>query len=89
MTNSTDAASLGEQIKRLAEDMADAACATEAGDFVARQRTLLHAAIDCLVALASPPPAPLPAQEEPIKSSFDWIKTSHDPYLSAGRVNNV
>lgn len=50
----TNAKELGERIKRLAEDMADAACATEAGAFVQRQRTPLHAAIDQLVSLAQP-----------------------------------
>lgn len=38
------------EIKKLAEDMADAACATEAGAFVERQRKPLHAAIDRLAA---------------------------------------
>jgi hypothetical protein len=47
-----DAQWLGEQVKRLAEDMADAACASEAGSFVDRQRTPLHRAIDRLVSLA-------------------------------------
>lgn len=45
---------LAAECKRLAEDMADAACACEAGEFVERQRKPLHAAIDRLAALSHP-----------------------------------
>lgn len=59
MTQDTREA-LAAEVKRLAEDMADAACATEAGAFVDRQRKPLHEAIDRLAALSSQPPAPSP-----------------------------
>jgi len=45
---------LAEEVKRLAEEMADKACATEAGEFVAKERARLHAAIDALLALVQP-----------------------------------
>lgn len=54
---------LAAEVKRLAEDMADKACATEAGDFVAKERAALHAAIDRLAARAS---LGAPSSEEPV-----------------------
>lgn len=49
----TQAEALAAEIKRLAEDMADAACGTEAGAFVERQRRPLHAAADLLASMAA------------------------------------
>jgi hypothetical protein len=46
---------LADEVKRLAEDMAAAACATDPGEFVAKERARLHAAIDRLAAAQQPP----------------------------------
>lgn len=67
---SNQATRLAEDAKRLAEDMADKACATEAGEFVAKERARLHAAIDALLALVQP----AVSEEAPTDSLKDSLR---------------
>lgn len=72
----TEAQRLAEVAKKLAEDMADKACATEAGEFVAKERAALYEAIDRLAALSQPSEDVVRAREESLRDSLrlDWCE---------------
>lgn len=82
MTQQTEA--LAAEIKRLAEDMADAACANVAGEFVERQRKPLHEAIDRLAALSAPAPQVL-APEDVLKAAQCMVENDYRGPLAYAR----
>ena len=73
---SAEREALAEECKRLAEWMADKACASEAGDFVAKERLALHAAINRL--------ASAPADAVPVQPDFETWWAEHGQYCRAG-----